>query len=171
MLGAPGFRHQRRSRRPFASHAQPEQKTECGKLRDAAREPAGRREHRIDRNAQHQSGAASGAVGEESEEDAACGRGDQSDRRQRSRLRGREMEFAEKRGNDHRVKGHVHAVEHPAERAGQKRAALPGRRCLEKTEGVCEPASHAGQYSLRSRGRGVPQKRVSAKPSVDKLSP
>ena len=134
MLGAPGFRYQRRSRRPFASHAQPEQKAERGKLRDAAREPARCREHRIDRDAQHQSGAASGAVGEESEEDPACGRGDQSDRRQRSGLRGREMEFTEKRGNHHGVKRDVHPVEHPAERAGEKGAALSGRRCLEKTK-------------------------------------
>ena len=74
------------------------------------------------------------AVGEESEEDPACGRGDQSDRRQRSGLRGREMEFTEKRGNDHRVKRDVHPVEHPAERAGQKGAALSGRRGLEKTK-------------------------------------
>ena len=66
---------------------------------------------------------ASRSVGDESEDDATGGRGDESRRPEQPGFSLRDAECANDRGQDHRIEHDVEGVEHPSERGRDERVA------------------------------------------------
>ena len=130
VLGRPGLGDERGPAGPLPAHAEAEEDAEDGQHDDARGEAAGRREDGIDEDAGHQGLAAAEAVGEDAEDEAADGRGDEGQRAEKPRRRLGHAQVGHQRRQDHGVEHDVEGVEHPAERGGDERPPGVGRSLL-----------------------------------------
>src|SRR5450830_1940335 len=123
MRGGPRLRHERGAARPDTAHPEAEEDAEDHELLEGPGEAARRREHRVERDAQHQRARAPEPIGDPSEADAAGGGRDEHHRAQESPLRLRQLEIRADGWQHEREEHHVERVEHPPEHARDERAA------------------------------------------------
>ncbi len=89
---------------------------------------AGGAGNRVNEDGSHQGAGAADAVGDESENEAADGGGDEREGIEEAGSAGAHAQLANEVGENQRVEHDVHGVEHPAETAGDQRRALGGQQ-------------------------------------------
>ena len=122
-LGGPALRHQRRTAGPLATHAEPQQRTENGKLPERLRQAARGGKHGVQQHTGNHRFGASVAIGHPSEEQAAGSATQQRDRPERTGLCLREPQLGDHRRQRERKEHHVEGIERPPHRGGDKRAS------------------------------------------------
>ena len=111
---------------PFSANPQPQQKTKDSELDDRMRQAATGCEDGVDQHADDEGAGPSQLVGQPPKEDAADGRRDQGESHEKACGCRAHVEIALQIDQDQRKQHHVHAVEHPAQRCGEKGAFLCG---------------------------------------------
>src|ERR1700682_1287557 len=126
MFGAPRFRDERGGCGPLTAHAQTEQKTKEGELRNRMGKAAGGACQGIDQDGSHECSRASDAIRENTENKSTDGGSDERQRTEKARGARVHAELEDEVGENERVKHDVHGVEHPAEAASNEGFAFGG---------------------------------------------